>query len=452
MSYLFRRFLLFLIIFIFLLAAPLVCFYARGYRFDFHALEFTKTGTISIKTIPRGASIYLNNKLDPNLSPTKIDGLKPKDYTLKVTKPGYQDWQATLTVKPELVTSATHIILFPEKIEEKVLTRGQINNFNLSPDQKKIIYNIAQGEDKGLWIFDLDKKQNLKISDIYFDEFDWSEDSQKVILTREEKSQKRYGILNLKANDAPDYSFKIQDLGSVFKKPIEEAHWQAGNNQRLFLLSQDDLYEVNFIKPEITLLQKNIKAYAPNAYGLFWIQEDQRNYSLVAQDYRLLNRAQVIASLPAREEYKIIPGAKKIAVLADNDLFLIQDESTFQIASNVIDAIWSPDGQRLLYFNEHQLGNYYLKDEENIILTRDSRILKNVGWWPRSQYITFTAEGKLKFLDAAPEMNTHYITEIKNTRIPDTKIYWSKDTKGIFVLSQNGQEGKEIIEMRLIED
>jgi len=452
MSYFFRRFLLFLIIFLFLLAAPLICFYAKGYRFDFQNLKFTKTGTISIKTIPQGANIYLNNKIDQNFTPTKIDGLKPKEYTLKITKSGYQDWQATLTVKPELVTGATHIILFPEKIAEEVIVTGQIDNFSLSPDQKKMIYNISQGENKGLWVFDFNTKENLKISNIYFDEFNWSTDSQKVILIRQEQNQKRYGILSLAANDIPNTSLKIQDLGSLFTKPINEVHWQTDSSQRLFLLSQNNLYEVDLEKPEAILLQKNIQTYTPNTYGLFWIQENETNALLVAQDYRLFNRSQVIASLPVRGEYKIISGAKETAVIIDNNLYLIENGLTLKIASAVLDAVWSPDGQRLLYFNEHQIGVYYLRDEENMILTRDSRVLQNIGWWPRSQYVVFTAEGKLKFMDAASEMNTHYITEIKNTQLFDTKLVWSKDTKSISFISQNDQGERKIIKMKLIED
>ena len=452
MSYFFRRFLLFCIIFIFLCAAPLVIFYARGYRFDLHNLEFTKTGTLSVKTAPSGADIYLDGKIYPKASPAKIDGLKPKDYALRVTREGYQDWQASFTIKPELVTSATHIILFPQQLEEKNIISGSIDNFALSPDQQKIIYNIAKGEKRGLWIFYFGTEENIKISDIYFEDFDWSGNGQKIILKRKEESGLRYGLLDLGASGTLKNNPKIQDLASLVRDPIEKISWSPDNSQRLFILAKDNLYEADLGKPAISLLQKNVQTYAFHAYGLLWVQKDQKNVFLAAQDYRLLNRPEIITALPKRETYKIIPSPGKIALLLDHDLYFVEDGALVKIAEAVEDASWSPDNKRLLYFNAHQINSYYLKDATNSVLTRDSRILENINWWPRSQYVVFVSKEKLKFIDAAPEMNSHWITEIKNTKVPQTKIQWDKNSKNIFLVAENEQGKRNIVKIKLIEN
>jgi len=452
MSHHFRRFLLFLIIIIFLIGSPLIILYARGYRFNLQTLEFTKTGTISIKTIPRGAAIYLDNKLYKDASPSKIDSLKPNNYELKIEKQGFEPWKTNLTVKPELVTSATHIILFAQNLPEQILLQDKINNFSLSPDNKKIIYNLTEGENRGIWLNEKNKGKNIKLSDIYFDEFNWSSDNKKVLLSRKEEDHERYGLLDLSEIKTKQDQIKIWEIGSLFKEEIKSVQWQPTNSQKLFLLSENNLYEVDILKSEISLLFKNIYSYLPTSWGSILVQKREVGYFLISKNYLWQERSKIISRLPEADQYKIILGSKKIAVIAENNLYLIDQELPLKIASEVQGASWSPDGKRLLYFNEHQIEIYYLREEEKTLLTRDSRELQNVGWWPRSQYVVFTVEGKLKFIDGAKEMNTHHITEIKNTELPETRINWSKNTKQILYLRKGNQNTNALVEVELIKD
>lgn len=451
MSYLLRRFLLSLIIIVFLVTSPLVVLYARGYRFDWQSFRFTLTGTISVKTIPRGAAIFLNNKNYKKLSPTKIDGLKPKVYHLKITLARYCDWEADLVVRPELVTSATHIILFPENIPENTILADQIENMKVSSDDQKIIYNVKDGERKGTWLFLRENSEKIKLSDIYFNEFHWSPDNKKVLLVKKEAQGTRYGFLNLSPLEEGE-KIKILDLGTFFKKPIENIAWPPSNSQKLFLTCAKNLYEMDPEKPEANLLQKNVLAFSPTSRGILFIQKNKNGYFLVSQEYRPGSLPKIVSPLPESEDYKIISDSKKIAVIAAGNLYLIQDILPRKIASNVALASWSPDGKRLLYFNEHQIGIYYEKDESNVILTRDSRRLQNIGWWPRSQYVLFTVEGKIKLIDAAREMNTHFITDIKNKVFFDTPICWSEDTKKLLYLKEANGNAKEIVEISLIQE
>lgn len=449
MSYLVRRLLLFGIIFLFIIIAPLICLYAQGYRINWDNLEFTKTGTISIKTIPRGTTIYLNNKKVKSVSPTKIDELKPKVYSLKIEKPGYKIWEANLTVNPELVTSVTHVVLIPENPMIKNLVPYEVENFSLSSDNQKIVYSVDKGEETGTWIYDTNNNQSKRVTKTYFNEFTWSSDNSSLILIQNSGSVKNWGLLKFNNNN----NYQISDLGNILNAPIQKLDWRLGSNQKLFALDQNNnLYEVNLAKLSRSLIQKNVYAYAQTNNGVMMILENNGLYALVSQDFQLSNDLKTLSPLPPRDYYKILPGSKKIAVLAGKSLYLIQDNLVQKIADEVVDASWSPDGKRLLNFNEHEIDVYYLKNETNVILTRDSRSLKNISWWPRSQYAIFTVTGKIKLIDAAPEMNTHNITEIMDTRMLDTKMIWSQNTKNLFVLAENQNQEIGIFDLRLIEE
>lgn len=449
MSYYLRRFLLFLIVLIFFIAAPLVVYYAKGYRFDFRNLEFVKTGTISIKTIPRNAAVYLDGELLENGSPLKIDGLKPRQYTLKISKEGYEPWEAQLAVKPEMVTAVTHVILLPVERSEKTLLQEKIQNFALSPDKEKIIYSILEGEKKGVYLYDLKASQQSQISTIYFDEFLWSPDGRKVILKSDSAPAKRFAYLDTTEIPPAANHYKLWDLGSLLPDPLEKASWQPGNSQRVFLLCTNDLYEVDLENQKINLIEKGVQSFSLTTWGVFYVQKQRYGYFLFSEDYRLARSKKMITRMPEADNYKIFPGSKKIACLVGDQLYLILNQLLVPIGTNAQDASWSPDGKRLLYYNDHQINVYHLPEKKNVFLTRDSRAISNIGWWPRSQYIIYSVEGKIKLLDGAREMDSHAISEIKNTQLPNTRIDWSENTKDLFCLAQDSTTNK-IIKINLI--
>lgn len=454
MSWLFRRFLLFLIIIIFFIASPLIVYYAKGYRFDFQNFEFTKTGTISIKTIPRNAAIFINAERYPNNSPTKIDSLKPKQYRIQITKEGYLPWEADLSVKPELVTSVTHVILLPDDLEEESLIHGNILNFSFSLDKEKIIYNL-RGKDQGIYLKDLKGGAITKISDVYFDEFSWSSDNKKVILTRESEEkggENRYAYLDLTGLEDPGSEFKIWDIGSLFSDPIEDVRWQPGNSNRVFLIQNQDLYEVNIEELAVSLLRKNIYGYTLTGGGSLYVQKQRNGYFLISEDYRISKSKKILCRVTEKDIYKIILGSKKLAFIAGEDLYIILDEIPMKISSGVKNATWSPNGKRLLYFNEHQIAIYHLREKESSLLTRDSRKLTNIGWWPRSQYVIYSVDGKIKLIDGAKEMDSHMIAEIKNTQLSKTRIDWSEDTKRLYCLSQVKPNLNSLLKINMIKD
>jgi hypothetical protein len=82
MSRRFRRFLFYLFVTIFLLIAPVIVLYAYGYKYDFERKKFIETGAFRIKTQPKRAKIYLNDKLLAKSTPVLIRGLLPPQTVL----------------------------------------------------------------------------------------------------------------------------------------------------------------------------------------------------------------------------------------------------------------------------------------------------------------------------------------------------------------------------------
>ena len=124
MSLFIRRCLYIFFIIIFLIVAPLIILYASGYKLR-SGFAIQKTGALIIATKPKGASIYLNNKLQQDflknifsrtktftVTPAKIKNLLPEEYTVKLALNGYWPWEKKVSVLPGQSTYIEAVNLF----------------------------------------------------------------------------------------------------------------------------------------------------------------------------------------------------------------------------------------------------------------------------------------------------------------------------------------------------
>lgn len=121
---------------------PIFLSYSLGYKIDYVALKIYKTGIIYINSQPSGASVYINGRKYKNTTPTQIEKLRPASYRVEVRLENYYPWERNLTVKPNMVTKADRIVLFPIAQDRKKLVNQEISDFIIS--DKGIIYYMGK--------------------------------------------------------------------------------------------------------------------------------------------------------------------------------------------------------------------------------------------------------------------------------------------------------------------
>lgn len=136
---------------LFFVLLPITLSYSLGYKIDYRAFKIYKTGILYINTNPAGASIYLNGRLNPNTTPAQIEELKPGAYKLEIRREGFYPWERELVIRPNMVTRADRIVLFPVKQDMKVLSEHEINDFTIS--DKNHIYCFSKS---GLFRLNID--------------------------------------------------------------------------------------------------------------------------------------------------------------------------------------------------------------------------------------------------------------------------------------------------------
>ncbi len=138
---------------------PIVLSYSLGYKIDYHEFKIYKTGIIYLKSQPSGASIYLNGKMLPDVTPARIEELKPGEYRVELKRDGFYPWQKEMVVRPNMVTRADDIILFPLTQEMKRICNYEVSDFTIS--DKNYIYYMTN---IGFFRSDMDGTSIKKLS------------------------------------------------------------------------------------------------------------------------------------------------------------------------------------------------------------------------------------------------------------------------------------------------
>lgn len=132
-----RRQLFYIMLAAFFVLGAAVILYVNGWRLDFSPLGLKRIGAIYVRSFPRDARIYLDNRAIKNdsgflQSGTMINDLFPKDYELRLEYNGYEPWKENVSVSPTLVAEVKYAVLLPKTA--LVASTGTVKNFWLLGD------------------------------------------------------------------------------------------------------------------------------------------------------------------------------------------------------------------------------------------------------------------------------------------------------------------------------
>jgi hypothetical protein len=88
--------------------------------------------------------IYVNGNLYKDVTPAQIENLNPGAYKIMVKREGFYQWEEELVVRPNMVTKADSIILFPVMQEMTRINDQPCEDFVLS-ERGYIYYFAASG-------------------------------------------------------------------------------------------------------------------------------------------------------------------------------------------------------------------------------------------------------------------------------------------------------------------
>ncbi|MDO8525359.1 MAG: PEGA domain-containing protein [Candidatus Omnitrophota bacterium] len=206
---------------------PILLSYSLGYRIDYRAMKVYKTGIIFINSKPSGASIYINDKLFDTLTPAQIENLAPGSYKARVKREGFYPWEEELVVRPNMVTKADSIILFPVMQELNKIIDQPITDFTVS--DKGYVYYFAEF---GLYRSDNDGSNIKKLSTYSgwpkkMIKKRFSPEGDKILCYNEKEIVVVY--LNIDKDEARNgQSARVENILTA-EEPIVDVFWYTGS-------------------------------------------------------------------------------------------------------------------------------------------------------------------------------------------------------------------------------
>ena len=323
---------------------------ARGYRFSIKdGLVLNATGMISAISRPKGASVFIDEKLVTATDDTI--NLTPGVYSLKINKDGFLPWQKTITIKPETVYQAD-VQLFSAVPDLKPLTLTGAINPSSNIDNTKIVYAVASAsatKDNGLYLIE---SNGLPISLI--------------------RGISRQLSPNTATIDWSKFTYTF-----------------SPNSREILATSIDT--QVNYLLSLDTIIDP------------LKLIDSTNNLSVIKQDWQLQTDILITAKLD-RLPKVIQPliatnSAKDIQFSSDEDKILYLAQSDDNITKNIITPPPAQSTQN--QSRAIKKDNYYvydLKDDTNFLIGYKND-LTNPNWLPNSSNIVFVQNQNLNVID-----------------------------------------------------
>lgn len=342
--------LIFLVSFLIVGLTYLISIFARGYRFSLkNGFNLDPTGIVSAVSYPKGASVYVDDKLVTATDDTF--NLSPGVYSLKITKDGFNSWQKTITVKSETVYQAD-IQLFSSVPDLKPITLTGAINPSANTDNTKIIYAVASAsatKDNGLYLIE---SNGLPISLI--------------------RGDTRQLATNSATINWPDFTFTF----SPNSRQILATNAKTKIN---YLLSLDS----PLTSQKLTDVTKNLNE----------IHSDWQTQTSLIVNNKISRLPKELQPLVATDSAAHIQYSSK----EDKILYLAQIDGN--IENNLITP---PPAQSTQTQNRQVKANHYyvydIKDDTNFLIGNRENI-SQLNWIPNTNNLTFVQDQDLKVID-----------------------------------------------------
>ena len=335
----------------------LVIKFAKGYRPSLKTKALQGTGLLAANSYPRGASVFINNKLTTATDDTL--NLPPGKYQVKIQKDGYIPWEKSLEIEAELVTQ-TNTRLFPAVPTLTPVTFSGALNPLPAPDGQKIVFAVenATADDKnGLYVLDLtdrpfglssDPRQITRSSskyDLVHARLTWSPDSAQILalVNQDEVNETNVLLDQSRFND-------IAELKDVTARlPLIETDWQEIADKK----SHEKIIELPELMQQVATAAAAI-SFAPEPEKLLYVPGEE-----------LTLPTNLIPALPASssqdEQRQIKPNNVYVYDLEEDKNFWIASTlNTSKVKEvptlEVLNYIqWYPDSRHLLMVEDKKI-------------------------------------------------------------------------------------------------
>jgi hypothetical protein len=377
---------------IFLIVAPILVFYARGFKFDFSTGQIIKTGTMVVRTEPR-AKVFLNTDTKGIETPASIRFVLPGDYIVNIVKDGYHTWTKRLNVTAQFVTWAS-------------INREKIHLFLNKP---KLLNST---------------EQTLLYSSIDNSEIAFTNEGSEYLIRVRTGARENLGSTNTIIAPLPDQAKIYWSQGNqiwqflqttntwpIDEITIDEINEVHTNGKQTAILIGNSLY--SFDSLAMTLIAENVSGTTLHNNELWYISNNHLNI----YDFNFKSSRLITENLPQSPESKIIRAGNQIYLVIDRQLYQVRDNIEL-IYGPVTFTQWYQEAGKLLFGNGNEAYLHNPLDNKSELILRSLTPINQVqlNWF--TGYILYVNDGKIKAaeLDTRNGQNQFDILNFEDSR------------------------------------
>ncbi|MCK4539676.1 PEGA domain-containing protein [Candidatus Parcubacteria bacterium] len=442
-----RRILYIFFILLFCILTPLISFYASGYKLT-SGLKIQKTGILIIDTEPKGAKIFLNEKIQQKFinkilknndkclnTPVKIKNLAPGEYDVKISKQGYWDWQKKLSIKSGESTYIEDVTLFKQD-SPLILINGEYKYQNISKNKEYIIaftndkYGIINLNDDAIKTFPISASAS-PIQIFSNSEIQWSLDNKKILINNI--------ILDAKTGEIKN------NLKKEIGDNIKDIKW-AGDNNSILYLDENNLNKYNLASRRSEVIARNdvINDFYCLDGAIYIIKKNHLSANLIKINPKEKKETNIL-NLPL-SAYSFLKHKNNYLNIYDKNheiLYIINPSSSFKPLQETLGNIKIIDwinNEKLLYANKHEIWIYDLNSRKNTLLTRISHEIKGIIWHPNNNYAIYNTPNSIYSIELDNREKYNIIKLITLDTIKNVEL--DKNGDNLYFYSKiNSQEG-----------
>ncbi|NQV90344.1 PEGA domain-containing protein [Candidatus Uhrbacteria bacterium] len=419
------RFILFLLfVFAFLISAPLLVLYTAGYRFDLAHGRIVHTAVLSVTSTPRNATVLIDASTNSDRTPAVIETILPGEHLVSLEKTGYLPWETHLEFKSREARVIGPITLFLDTQPElQEVLPGSI--LTPHPPTNRFAYVTQESSWLEVWLVDITKEEKRLLMRLPYDarnqhNLTWSKDGGYLLLSETHGTQSDLHVTRVSDGFALELPEEAEQVQSYW--------WDLENEEILYTDSLRGITRIAVHSGTVELIP--VEAKLVTTYKDQRIILSESNNRSVVSSY-IGGTASIITYLPLGA-YQLVEAPSGILGLQDvqhSRLILIDLSNQDQpILLNEEARLWkwNSDNNTLLYSTGYDLKRYIRSIHENQTITRLSKSITALDWYPASSTILYQSDGIIESLN------------IDNTTIL-SQTTLSQGITGFFWIDQNGQ-------------
>jgi len=413
----------------FFATASLIIFYAFGYRYSFERGIFVYSGSITISSLPRTVNIAINGeplstKQYGTLNNTvHITGLTPGEHSLTISAPGYRSWSKKTIIQSGISSEYWNVILTREDYPTVSLPNTDgTERIYPHPDNELFALAKTRENETSVVVYNRKNQSGREVfsrpaATFYFDlseNFEWSPDGKKILIPILEGGLRSYYIVNVSDGTAEKFADITPGLNA------SSVRWNATGNEELLFIADQSLYRFDTLETRLPIsLTENILAYDVTSDFIYTAALDgsvSRFRNTNTGENRTAIASAISTSLGSGPFVLDVYDDKRVALLERNEqkrLFFFSygelKNYGFQEIGKAVDRFqFSNDGKKLLFASANEINVYFVRnwevqprrmENETLQIARFSDPVNNVGWTEDYEHVLFTRGNTLKLIE-----------------------------------------------------